>query len=76
LGLIAETDVKRLVDLLKDFRLPVDLLAESGELFEVMKRDKKRDGDNIGMILLDRIGNAIRRDVSLNELKEWTDDLP
>jgi len=54
----------------------VDFLAESGELFEVMKRDKKRDGDNIGMILLDRIGNAIRRDVSLNELKEWTDDLP
>jgi 3-dehydroquinate synthase len=75
LGLISRQDVDRLRDLIKKYHLPVNYPHGFDDVFEVMKRDKKRDGDSIGLILLDRIGEAVIRNIELATLKNWIDDL-
>ena len=75
LGLIPASDTMRLTTLLEKFGLPVSYPQMSGEVFEVMKNDKKRGGDHISLVLLDEIGNAILKDVTLGELKNWIYDL-
>ncbi len=75
LGLISRQDVDRLRDLINKYHLPVNYPHGFDDVFEVMKRDKKRDGDSIGLILLDRIGEAVIRNIELATLKNWIDDL-
>jgi 3-dehydroquinate synthase len=75
LGLISQQDVDRLQDLLVKYNLPVKYPHSFDDVFEVMKRDKKRDGDSIGLILLERIGEAVIRNIELATLKNWIDDL-
>jgi 3-dehydroquinate synthase len=75
LGLLSQQDVDRLRKLIKKFQLPVDYPQGFDDVFDVMKRDKKRDGDAIGLILLDRIGEAVIRNIELTTLKNWIDDL-
>ncbi len=75
LGKISLQDVDRLRDLLKKFQLPVEYPHSFDDVFEVMKRDKKRDGDTIGLILLDAIGRAVISDIQLSTFKNWIDDL-
>jgi 3-dehydroquinate synthetase len=40
-----------------------------------MKRDKKRGGDSLDLILLEALGKAVIRGVPLTDLKNWIDDL-
>ena len=75
LGLISSQDVDRLRDLIKKYHLPVNYPHGFDDVFEVMKRDKKRDGDSIGLILLDSIGEAVIRNIELATLKDWIDDM-
>ncbi len=75
LGMISEGDVSRLKELLINFGLPVIWNGSSTEIFETMKRDKKREGDSISLILLESIGKAVIRDVALTDLEKWIDDL-
>jgi 3-dehydroquinate synthase len=75
LGLIGRQDVDRLRELIEKYQLPVNHPNGFEDVFEVMKRDKKRDGDSIGLILLDRIGEAVIRNIELATLKNWIDDL-
>ena len=75
LDLISRQDVDRLRDLIKKYHLPVNYPHGFDDVFDVMKRDKKRDGDSIGLILLDRIGEAVIRNIELATLKNWIDDL-
>jgi 3-dehydroquinate synthase len=75
LGMIGARDVSRLEELILSYHLPVAYPHAYDDVFEVMKRDKKRDGDSIGMILLEEIGKAVIRDIELSTLKNWIDDL-
>lgn len=75
LGLISRQDVDRLRHLIEKFHLPVIYQHGFEDVFEVMKRDKKRDGDSIGLILLERIGEAVIRNIEMATLKNWIDDL-
>jgi 3-dehydroquinate synthase len=65
LGLIAQTDVERVVALLKRARLPTappDIAP--GRLLELMGADKKAEGGKLRFVLLDAIGAAsVRGDV-------------
>ncbi|MFC2098402.1 3-dehydroquinate synthase [Bacteroidota bacterium] len=75
LGMISKQEVNRLKGLLINLGLPVIWDGSCSEVFEVMKRDKKRGGDTISLILLESIGDSIIRDVELTDLKNWIDDL-
>lgn len=61
---------KRIVGLLQRYHLPVDFESDSDRVFEVMKKDKKREGDFIRFILLQKIGDALVKQISLGNLKE------
>jgi 3-dehydroquinate synthase len=75
LGLISPPDVDRLRELIEKYQLPVYYPHGFEDVFEVMKRDKKREGDSIGLILLNRIGEAVIRNIEMITLKNWIDDL-
>jgi len=75
MGMLPGTDLERLKDLLEKYKLPLSYQGSCREVFEVMKRDKKRGGDSISLILLEAIGKAVIHDVEMKDLKNWIDDL-
>lgn len=75
LGLLPAADAERIVRLLKLLGLPTEAKLDAGLLFGGMKKDKKREGDFIHMILLNELGNAVVRPVELNELEGLVHDL-
>jgi 3-dehydroquinate synthase len=75
LGLLRHEDVLRVQRLLERFQLPVATDLQIHEMIAAMKRDKKREGDAIHMVLLDRIGNALTRKIAYNQLNELLHDL-
>jgi 3-dehydroquinate synthase len=75
LGLITEQEAERVRHLLTGFGLPVRYTGSCEDAFDVMKRDKKRTGESISLILLGEIGKAVIQDVKLDDLKKWMHDL-
>ena len=55
--------------------LPVDLQADSGILYENLRKDKKKEGDVIHFVLLEGLGRAIVKPIRLRDLKKMLDDL-
>ncbi|MBN1159412.1 MAG: hypothetical protein JXA61_08520, partial [Bacteroidales bacterium] len=60
---------------LKNFMLPVKLDLSPDKMIEAMKKDKKREGDFINMVLLDEIGHAFTYKIQYNQLKELLNDM-
>lgn len=52
-------EAKRVVKLLSRYHLPVDLEIDHVKVFEILKKDKKRSGDQIQFVLLNAIGKAV-----------------
>jgi 3-dehydroquinate synthase len=75
LGLIKEADCKRIRSLLENLGLPTAVNFDMSDIFNIMKQDKKREGDTIHLVLIERIGNAIIKNVSLKQLEEMINDL-
>ena len=63
-------DAKKVILLLAKYHLPVDLETEHEKVFEVLKMDKKRAGDSVNYILIDKIGNGIIHPIALSELHQ------
>jgi len=70
LGLLSHDQHERLIKLLKNMQLPVEQKIDYLALLDAMKKDKKRRGDSIDMVFLDRIGNAVIKSISFNQLEE------
>ncbi len=75
LEMISRGDAGRLQELLVRFGLPTDPPDMEDEIFNIIKKDKKRGGNQIRMVLLDRIGNAVIKDIAMDNLKSWIHDL-
>jgi 3-dehydroquinate synthase len=75
MGLLPESDHQRIRALLLKFGLPVSADIDPVQLFDAMKKDKKRDGDSISLILLEGIGNAIIHRISMQQLEKISYDL-
>jgi 3-dehydroquinate synthase len=75
LGLLSPTDAERVEKLLVSFRLPVKLNLEKNKVYDAVLKDKKRDGDFINLILLDKIGSAVIQKVSIKTMEEIVNDL-
>jgi len=68
-GYLAEGDVKRIEKLLGNLGLPTALDSyDIDDLFEAVRRDKKREKEKIHFVLLDGIGKAVTEEVDLDEL--------
>lgn len=70
MGILAPDHRARLINLLKNMNLPVDQNIDYPSLLDAMKKDKKRKGNVIDMVLIDRIGNALIQPISIKQLEE------
>ncbi len=61
-------DAAKIVRLLARYHLPVDIETDHAKALEVLKMDKKRQGDGVQFILLNKIGKAEIKYISLAEL--------
>jgi len=63
-------DAAKIVRLLARYHLPVDVETDHAKVFEVLKMDKKRTGDGVQFILLNTIGKAEIKYISLLDLEK------
>ena len=63
-------DAAKIVRLLSRYHLPVDVETDHAKVFEVLKMDKKRQGEGVQFILLSKIGKAEIKYISLTELEK------
>lgn len=75
LGMISKQEVEDIKNVITAYGLPTSPEIPVQDLFEAMKQDKKREGDSIHLVVLERIGHAVTRKVSYNELQHIIDDL-
>ncbi|MFZ3045316.1 MAG: 3-dehydroquinate synthase, partial [Desulfatirhabdiaceae bacterium] len=74
-GLLSETDAGRITDLLTRLNLPVHLSGKREAILAAMRKDKKREGDEILFVLPEGIGKAVIRPLSLSRIAAFTDGL-
>lgn len=74
-GYLAEEQVTRLERLLQAYQLPTTIEANKTAIREALRKDKKRYGDHIKFVLLERIGKAMIQEVSLQELEQVVEHL-
>ncbi len=51
-------DKERLIELLKQYDLPVSIKIDVNNAYDLLKKDKKSSGDGINFVLLNKIGEA------------------
>ena len=71
MGLCPEDCYRQIVDMVKRFDLPYKTGISPERLIEAASFDKKRSGQNITLILPERIGKCVARKFSLNELAQF-----
>lgn len=64
------TEKQSVINLLKQYGLPTLVSVEGDSIFQMLTMDKKRVSNEINFILLNGIGNALIKPVSLKRLKE------
>ena len=69
LGILPDFEAKRIIKLIENFQLPTDLSILSQEVFDFIKKDKKREDENINFVLLRKIGDAEIKKISISKLE-------
>ncbi|MDR1666257.1 MAG: 3-dehydroquinate synthase [Bacteroidales bacterium] len=62
--------VEQIERLLERLGLPVATTLSAGDILQTALKDKKRENDVIRLVLLDNIGNAVVRPISVNEIND------
>ncbi len=75
LGMTGPEIPSLLEDLLSLAGLPVSMDFDPGKMAATMKKDKKRKGRGIDLILIEDIGKAVIREIELENLKNILNDL-
>jgi 3-dehydroquinate synthase len=73
-GRLSAEDAERIKTLLQKIGLPVTIQAERKKVFDALKKDKKRKGDQIYFVLLNGIGNAVVDQIPIKELEAFFDN--
>jgi 3-dehydroquinate synthase len=69
LELLPPDDAELLKELLMRLNLPIRVTVDSQRIAETLGKDKKRAGDNIHLVLLQRLGEAVVKELPLNEVR-------
>jgi 3-dehydroquinate synthase len=75
LGLCNKNDAEQMVDLLKLYGLPVTVPLKPADIFDAIRKDKKRENDLIHFVLLRKIGEAETRPIPILDLQSMIHDL-
>lgn len=74
-GTITEKDVERIETLLSYFKLPVKFEGDQEAIIDAIRKDKKREGEDIYFVLLDGIGKVRIEKIKVDKLQEVLFDL-
>jgi 3-dehydroquinate synthase len=67
--------MKRIESLLKRLGLPTRLQFNREKVLEALRRDKKRQSENIHFVLLQSLGHAIVEKISIKELETVIEEM-
>lgn len=70
LNKFSPADTEKVIAVLKKYHLPVELNFDKEKIWDILLMDKKKSGDNINFILLNKIGEGIIKPVPLTQLKD------
>lgn len=68
-GLLSAQENQRLKTLLANLKLPIRTDIDAQSLFEVLKKDKKRQGENLYFVMLEHIGSALIQELPLRQIE-------
>jgi 3-dehydroquinate synthase len=68
-GFLPADDSQRIKNLLRNLRLPTRIKADRKMVLDALKKDKKRQGDRIYFVWLNKIGNAFVDRIPMGELE-------
>ena len=74
-GLLSVSEVDRVEHLVLSAGLPVSMKLDPEEIYQNIRKDKKKSGEDVHFVLLKGMGNTIIRPISLTELKSIVYDL-
>jgi 3-dehydroquinate synthase len=69
LGKLQKSEADKLKELLARFNLPISVKGDIGPLIDALSRDKKREGDFIHFVLLEKIGKASVDKIHIKDLE-------
>jgi len=69
-GYLSSKDTERIQALLEQLKLPARLPVNRKSLLDAIRKDKKRNGNNINFVLLQAIGCAVVEEIPLKELED------
>lgn len=75
LGFIDNKDFERIKNLISQFNLPTFINLNTEDIVDAMRKDKKRESENIHFVLINKIGNAFTHSIKVNQLEELIYDL-
>jgi 3-dehydroquinate synthase len=75
LGMCSLDDANQLIDLLQQYGLPVTVPLKPADIFDAIRKDKKREKDFIHFVLLRKIGDAETRPIPIHDLQTMIHDL-
>ena len=68
-GFSAE-EKQQVISLFEKYQLPTKLQFDQTKIWQILKMDKKRAGNEMNFILLNKIGEAVIKSIPLDQLKE------
>jgi len=74
-GLLTAPDVERIEKMLISAGLPSHMELDPLEIYQNIRKDKKKSGEDVHFVLLKGLGNTIIRPMALSELKSLVYDL-
>jgi len=74
-GLLTASEVDRVEQLLKSAGLPPGMELDPLEIYQNIRKDKKKSGDQVHFVLLKGLGDTLVRPIQLTELKSMINDL-
>jgi 3-dehydroquinate synthase len=64
---------ERLIKLLQQYELPISMKIDKAQVLSLLKKDKKRAGDEINFVLLNSVGEAIVQKISFIQIEHLLD---
>jgi 3-dehydroquinate synthase len=69
-GLLPEKSLIRIINLIKQLNLPAVSPVPAGKVIDILKQDKKRDGETIHFVWITDIGHAVVKETALTQLAD------
>ncbi|GAB4092258.1 3-dehydroquinate synthase [Flaviaesturariibacter terrae] len=63
-------EADRVVALLEQYGLPTEAIYKKEKVLPVLRKDKKKSGDSIRFVLLQKIGKAVTEEITFTEIEE------